>query len=344
MRRSLLSFADREREILVRRLGFETPPRTLQEVAEDYGVSRERIRQIEAHATQKWMRESYWDDILEEKISRLLIGRRFPLPVAGVEAVDPWFEGVSSHLGFFVNLVQAVCKDRIHFVEIDGLYYFSLMDQGLWERTVSEAGSLLSSGAGREWKEDYTRSLVQGLLPETAREFGPLLWERASRLCHFSAGPDGSPVLMSYGGGAEQLVEAILAESDTPLHYTQIVERAGLREGKGLEPSTARSAAAEVGFLFARGTYGLARHVPLSGEQMARIRTEAEDIVCSATSGKQWHSFEILSELGERLDGDFIGLDKYVLDIALAESKMLSRFGRMTWAEAGQDTDDSNTH
>ena len=340
VRLSLLSFTDRERDILARRLGFETPPETLQQVADDYKLTRERIRQIEARATQKWTRESYWDDILEQKITRLLIGRSFPLPVAGVEALDSWFEGVSSHLEFFKDLVLAVCKDRIHFVEIDGLYYFSLMDQDLWERTVPEAAALLSSGAGREWSEDYARSLVHGLLPDTAKEFGPLLWDKASRLCHFSAGPDGSRVLTSYGRGAEQLVEAILAESDTPLHYTEIAERAGLREGKNLEPRRAHIAVANIGFLFAPGTYGLARHVPLSDEQMSRIRTEAEDIVCSETSDKQWHSSEILSELSERVVGGFDGLDKYVLGIALAESKMLSPFGKMTWAQAGQDTDD----
>ena len=111
------------------------------------------------------------------------------MPVAGVEAVDSWFEGISSHLEFFKNLVQVVCQDRIHFFEIDGLCYFSLIDQDLWERTVSEAAALLSSGAGREWGEDYARSLVHGLLPDTAKEFGPLLWDKASRLCHFSAWP-----------------------------------------------------------------------------------------------------------------------------------------------------------
>ena len=338
LRRSLLSFTDRERGILIRRLGFETPPKTLQQVADDYEVTRERIRQIEARATQKWIRESCWDDILEQKITRLLIGRTFPLPVAGVEAVDSWFEGVSSHLEFFKNLVEMVCEDRIHFVEIDDLYYFSLIDQDLWERTVSEAAALLSSGAGRKWSEDYARSLVHGLLPDAAREFGPLLWDKATQLCHFSIGPDGSRVLTSYGRGAEQLVEAILAESGTPLHYTEIVERARLRGGKSLDPRRALSAAASIGFLFTRGTYGLARHVPLSDEQMSRIRMEAEDIVCSETSGKQWHSSEILSELSERLEGGLDGLDKYVLDIALARSMILSRLGKMTWAEAGQDS------
>ena len=340
MRRSLLSFSDRERDILVRRLGFETIPETLQEVADDYNVTRERIRQIETRATGKWIRESYWDDILEQKITRLLIGRSFPLPVAGVEAIDPWFRGVSSHLVFFRNLVRAVCKDRIHFVAIEGIDYFSLMDQEYWLRLVSEAEALLSSGAGQEWSEDYAHSLVQSLLPDTSREFEQLLWDRSSRFCHFSTGLDGSRVLTSYGRGADQLVEAILAESNTPLHYTDIAERANVRARKKLDPRRAHSAAATVGFLFARGTYGVARHVPLSDEQMLQIRTEAEEVVCSDGSGRQWHTSEILSELSERLNRRFQGLDKYVLNIALSKSEMLNSLGKMTWVEIGQDTDD----
>lgn len=331
VRRSLLTFSDRERDVLIRRLGFETPPETLQEIADDYGVTRERIRQIEARATKKWIRESSWDDILEQKISRLLIGRSFPLPVAGVEAIDAWFEGVSGHRVFFRNLVQTICGDRIHLLPIDGLYYFSLMTQETWERTVSEASALLSSGAGRGWSVDYSRSLVHGMLPDTAREFAALLWDKASRLCHFSDAEDGSRILTSYGRGADQLVEAILAESDTPLHYTEIAERARLRDGRTLDARRAHNAAANVGFLFARGTYGLMRHMPLSDEQMSQIRSEAEDIVSSETPGRQWHSSEILSELSERMEGGGDGLDKYVLNIVLAGSEMLRPLGKMTW-------------
>ena len=340
MRRSLLSFSDRERDILVRRLGFETIPETLQQVADDYNVTRERIRQIEARATARWIRESYWDDILEQRVTRLLIGRSFPLPVVGVEAVDPWFRGVSSHSEFFRNLVRAVCKDRIHFVAIEGIYYFSMINQEYWVRLVSEAEALLSSGAGQEWSENYAHSLVQSLLPDTAREFGQLLWDKSSRFCHFSAGLDGSRVLTSYGRGADQLVEAILAEADTPLHYTEIAERANVKEGKNLDPRRAHSAAGNVGFLFARGTYGLARHVPLSDERMLQVRTEAEEIISSDGSGRQWHTSEILSELAEKLNDGFQGLDKYVLDVALSKSEMLRPLGKMTWVEVGQDTED----
>ena len=342
VRRSLLSFTERERDVLVRRLGFETAPETLQEVADDYDISRERIRQIETRATSKWIRESSWDDILEQKISRLLIGRSFPLPVAGVEAIDAWFEGVSSNRVFFRNLVQAVCNDRIHMVHIDGLYYFSLMTLEIWERTVSEASALLSSGVGQEWSEDYARSLVHGLLADTAKEFGTLLWDKSSRLCHFIVAQDGSRILTSYGRGADQLVEAILAESDTPLHYTEIAERARIREGRSLDARRAHNAAANVGHLFARGTYGLARHVPLSDEQMSQVCNEAEDIVCSEAPGRQWHTSEILSEISERMDGGFDSLGKYVLDIALGGSRMLRPLGKMTWIAAGADTDDQS--
>lgn len=340
VRRSLLSFTDRERDVLVRRLGFETAPETLQELADDYGVTRERIRQIEGRATKKWIRDSSWDDVLEQKLSRLLIGRSFPLPVAGVEAVDAWFEGVSSNRVFFRNLVRAVCDERIHIFHIDGLYYFSLMREETWERTVSEASALLSSGAGQEWSEDYARSLVLGLLPDTAKEFGTLLWEKSSRLCHFSFAQDGSHILTSYGRGADQVVEAILTESASPLHYTDIAERASLRQGRNMDPRRAHSAASNVGFLFARGTYGLAQHVPLSDEQMLQVCTEAEDIVYSEELGRQWHTSEILSELSERLNDSYSRLDKYVLDIALEGSKILRPLGKMIWTAAGKETID----
>ncbi len=340
IRRSLLLLPDRERDILIRRLGFETPPETLRQIAEDYDVTGERIRQIEVRAKQKWIYPSYWYNFLGHRIARLLIGRRFPLPMTGAEAVDSWFEGMSSHLEFFKKIVQMACKDRIHFIEIDGLFYFSLMDQSLWERTVSKAAEFLSSGAGRGWSENYACAIVHSVLQDAALEFAPLLWDKVSRLCHFSASRGGSRIFTSYGRGAEPLVEAILAESDTPLHYTEIARRAGSRGKKRPSLRTVYNAAAKVGFLFGPGIYGLARHVPLSDQQISRIRIEVADIVCPEASGRQWYGFEILSELSERLEGGIDGLDKYLLDIALAKSTVLRPLGKMIWIRSGQDADD----
>ncbi len=338
-RRFLLTFSGLEHVVLVRRLGFETPRETMRQIADQYSITSERVRQIEMLTIKKWIRESSLDNMLKQKISQLLIDRSLPLPISDVEAIDPWFEGMSSHIEFFRNLVQTVCNDHIHTVHIDGLYYFTFMSQDIWKRTVSGASALLSSGVRQEWSKDYARSLVHGLLPDKAKEFRNLLWEKSSRLCHFSVVRDGSCILTSYGRGADQLVEAILTESDMPLHYTEIASRAKLRESNSLDVRRAHSAAKQVGFLFARGTYGLERHLPLSDEQMSQIRTEAEDIVCSEIPGRQWHTFEILSEISERMEGVFDGLDKYILDIALAGSEMLRPLGRMTWIATAADTE-----
>jgi RNA polymerase primary sigma factor len=45
---------ERERDILIKRFGLESGvPRTLEDIGQEYGVTRERIRQIEAKALAK---------------------------------------------------------------------------------------------------------------------------------------------------------------------------------------------------------------------------------------------------------------------------------------------------
>ncbi len=49
----------REKKILTMRFGFDDGvPKTLEEVAEEFGVNRERIRQIQAKATEKVIRHN----------------------------------------------------------------------------------------------------------------------------------------------------------------------------------------------------------------------------------------------------------------------------------------------
>jgi len=338
VRRSLLSVTERDRDVLVRRLGFETTSQTLQEIADALDVSRQRIQQIEARATKKWINESKLAEILQKRIAVLLDGRSFPLLLTGVEAIDPWFTGVSAHQQFLKNLVRKLPLDQIHIIEIDGLHFLGLIGQSVWERTFSEARVLLSSATSQQWNEANVRSLVHGLLPETASEFRPLLWEMASELCHFSASPDGSRTLVSYGRGAEPLVEAILTESESPLHFAKIAELATARCGRSIDLRRAHSAAAKVGLLFGRGTYGLKRHVPLSDNKILEICAEAEELLCSDGNAKQWHASEILIALSKRLGDKYENLDKYVLCIALANSTKLKSLRKMVWTTASEDT------
>jgi hypothetical protein len=340
IRRSLLNFQDRERDIVLRRMGFLGRSETLQQIADDYGVTRERVRQIESKATQKLVRESVWDDILTGKLQAQLRNRDYPLPLKGIEAADPWFEGVGEFPGALRYILDNLSQSDAGVVTIDGVDYFALMDQSRWEAALMEARRLLESGVGKGWSEPNCRSMVGNLFAEKSREFRPLLWEKAATLCHFTYEDNGEAVLTAYGRGVDHIVQAVLTESDEPLHYSTISALATDRAGRSIDIRRAHNAAISVGYLLGRGVYGVDRHLPKS-EVLQRISDEAEDIIASGPRGRQWHASEILGALVERDTSEFSGeaVNKYVVDIALRKSGDLKRLGRLIWKEVDSSDD-----
>jgi hypothetical protein len=331
VRRSLLNVTDRERDIIMRRMGLTGKSETLQQIGEDYDVTRERIRQIESKVLQRLIKDNVWDEILAKKIEALLVDRSFPLPLKGVEAADTWFAGVGDFSDALRYLLDNLCLSDVHLLDVEGVHYFSFMDQATWDAAASEARRLLATGAEKGWTESNCRLLVGHLLPEKSREFRPLLWDRVSCLCHFAT-EDGESRLAAYGRGAEHIVEAVLTESDEPLHYSTISALATDRAGKPIDIRRAHSAAASVGYLLGRGLYGVDRHLP-DMQTLQYISDEAEEIVGTGPVGRQWHTSEILSAIVERGNADVLGtgFDKYTLDIALQKVADLKRLGRMTW-------------
>ncbi|HEX3754440.1 MAG TPA: hypothetical protein VHV26_05130 [Rhizomicrobium sp.] len=69
------------------------------------------------------------------------------------------------------------------------------------------------------------------------------------------------------------------------------------------------------------------------------MRAEAEEIIISEPS-RQWHCFELMGVLLERLDREYVGLDKYVLNIAVRQSKVVKWLHKMTWVAKDQESKD----
>lgn len=340
MRAALADFQSRSREIISRRMGLNRAPETLAEIGLSYNITRERVRQIEAKLLPVFFARGLWHKRLIHKITKILTDREFPLPVVGIEAADPWFAGVDQACDALQYILQNSSNNDIETLNVDSFAYLAHMNQEKWDSIVAEARRILSSGTENNWTEDRCKVVVGGLLPHSAREFSDLLWKKASASAHFTVNEFGNSTLTSFGRGAEHIVQAVLEEAETPLHYSEIAARASRRAAREIDIRRAHNAAAEVGILLGRGTYGVAKHLPISAEEMKTLAYEAEGIISSGSPGRQWHAEELLDDLTESGSQIALSVDKYVLNAALAKSEDLQSLGRLIWTQRCDDADE----
>lgn len=329
-----LSYCDeREMRVLELRMGLRGTKCTLDEIGKLLGITRERIRQVESKAVRKVSAlMGAWMERIESGIHAVLNARDEPLPLVGLEVIDPWFSGIGENeRPFAFTLGHFKDKREFFLVRVDGQVYVSAISQEGWEDALRKTKALLGElvKGDKSMPEEEARYLAESMLTGAGEELRPLLWKETSKRAHFSKTPSGESRLASFGMGAESIVEAVLLESDRPLHFEEIAKRCVSR-GKELDVRRAHNAAADIGILLAPGTYGLESHFPLNQEEIDRLVGEAENIILT-NPAKQWHADEIAERLGEAgIDFDS-KLNKYVLNHALRSSQSLAYLGRMVW-------------
>ncbi|MBN3815618.1 hypothetical protein G3N57_02920 [Paraburkholderia sp. Se-20369] len=335
LRSTIAALPEREARVISARMGIERAPMTLQEIGTDMRVTRERIRQIEQNTIKIVSRRAHWIREIETKLDRLLSQRREPLPLLGLEILDAWFSGIEKLEQPFDFILKYFCEHRFALVRASGQIYVSQLSQLAWDKAVRLACRMLEASACQVPSEDDARSMTDSLLVGAGEEMRPTLWDEATRFANFVSDEtgDGKRILVSYGAGAESVVEAVLAGSSRPMHYTEIARRCS-QLGRSIEVRRAHSAAASVGLLFARGTFGLAKHYPLSASETQVLIAEVEELVLGGDASRQWHAreiFEAMEERGLTFDGK---LTPYVVSMALTKSRFLVDLGRMVWTSA----------
>ena len=60
-----IGLSDREKEVLILRNGFNAEPMTLEEIAHYFGISRERIRQLEGRALRKVKKSQFFSELVD---------------------------------------------------------------------------------------------------------------------------------------------------------------------------------------------------------------------------------------------------------------------------------------
>jgi Bacterial RNA polymerase, alpha chain C terminal domain/Sigma-70, region 4 len=319
-----------EQGIWAARLGFRCEQRTLQVIADEIGISRERVRQIEVKIYKKIRHHPFWKD-LSSRLNTYLTDRTSPLLLNGISAIDPWFKGAEKLKTALQEVFKHILHHEFSVLNLEETPVISHLQLSRWEDAINKGKALLREMVAEKVSEDYAKGQVGALISGRGEELRDELWATVRSFALWATKPDGAIILAGYGRTAEAVVTAVLESAGHPLHYEEIYRRSKLISDKEHIERALHNAASNVAVLYNRGTYGLLSHCPLNTEELALIEAEVEDITAGADPTKQWHNSELLDELLER-GFDFDGkLTKYIINIALHNSQSLVNMRRMVW-------------
>ena len=325
-----------DRIILQGRIGYKGKILTLEKIGEKLDLTRERIRQRQKKYIDRIIAQEYWDDMIGIRIGQLLMDREEPLILELLDIEDAWFKGFEDNYIYLANTIQLFSKNAVSVIKAAGRNVVTRIKQNEWDVLVRELHTKLKQKTEeKQWTRSDIRQYLESCLFEySSQELVPLLYERFDEFLQYE---DESPqaYLIAYGKSAEAAVKAVLAQAESPLHFTEIAKRASELLDKEVDERRAHSALNQDDiWLFDRGTYGLIDHCKLPSSKRKNICHVVEHMLYQAPINKQWHSKEIIEQLTAQFPDGSEELDPYVLRMCIERSPKITFLNRMVWARA----------
>ncbi|WP_408901216.1 sigma factor-like helix-turn-helix DNA-binding protein [Photobacterium piscicola] len=333
---SLSLLKDRAREIIELRMGFHGHVLTLEEVGAKFGVTRERIRQIQKKHVARIIETEYWDDCIYLKIDKLLTDRSEPLYTESLETEDDWFAGYIGKFKHLTTIIETFTEGKLFVININGASVVCRIKQEVWDNLVSQSKvSLVDKSKEGTWTLSEIKTTLKSAAAESnCTELYPLLFSHIESSMMFD-GNESDSKLITFGKSGESAVAAVLQQAECPLHYTEIAKRAEIILGKKVTTRLAHNVAPYVGGrLYGRGIYGLKHFIPLSNALCEPIRIVCEKLLIESELLKQWHITEILDNLQNKFPSLSNKLDIYILNIILEDSPKLTYLNKNVWARS----------
>lgn len=322
--------------ILIWRIGSDGEKKTLEEIGGEERITRERVRQIESDAIEIFQADGVWQTELAARLDIILRDREDPLPAQSLSIFDSWFADVENMMPEFEFVLDRVLGNQFFVLEVNGCQFVTRISKSEWCAAVRDGSFFLESAAQDKISKSNARRGVEEILTKKGAELASELWAAVQTVALFAKDEEGIERVVGVGTSAERFVTAVLANSDRPLHFTEIPKRVQDAFGRSIDIRRAHSVALNVGLLLGRGTFGMSRHCPLTPEEMDVLREETEDIILSGANGRQWSCFELVEKLGERALDFEDRINRYVVHLALHKSSVLSNLGRFVWAQSGE--------
>ncbi|KAB2826219.1 sigma factor-like helix-turn-helix DNA-binding protein [Aliivibrio finisterrensis] len=333
---SLSLLKDREKEIIELRMGFHGSILTLEEVGTKFGVSRERIRQIQKKHVAKIIETEYWDDCIYLKIDKLLTDRSEPLYTELLETEDDWFTGYIGKFKHLAAIIETFTEGKLSIVNINGANIVGRIKQEAWDNLINQTRiNLIEKSKEGTWTLSEIKTTLKSAVTENnCTELYFLLFEHFESIMIFN-GTENDSKLIAIGKSRESAILAVLQQAEAPLHFTEIAKRASKIFGQEIDARLAHNSATRAGGrLFGRGTYGLKHFNTLSDDICDEVKKVCENLLLKNELFKQWHITEILNNLFTKFPSLTGKLDLYILNIILEDSSKLTYLNKNVWARS----------
>ena len=324
------------------RLGLFSEDKTLKQVGELMGVSRERIRQMEATGSRHILGILDLRQVMRERLDRIRDGMEIPLLVENLSNYDSWFNGIDdkpwlidSFFGIF-----SVGTYRVH--KFENLNIISLGDSCFLDTIIKTTRDFVKSSVDNSISRAVVKKRVSDLVSATTPELIEFIFSESLKNARFIGEPPNDR-LLAYGLGIDSLVSAILHGSDVPLHLDQIMQKMQSEFCQTSGINQVRNSCGSMCFLYAPSTFGFRKHLVLSDEEIVRVSEFAVDLLEAGANGRQWHSREILAEIPEYQTEFSVPLDQYTLGICLELTGKFNYLKRMVYSLKNEDSSGSKT-
>jgi hypothetical protein len=275
------------RMVLARRAGLAGEPETLDSIGETLGVSRERIRQIEAKHNKELQAQTGWKEFVLDRF-RNRLDSLGAVPLTALEA-DPWWTGLSEQPQVLIYFCKRLLDDAFTVVTVGEADYLAAAAQsvvdGAWSRLleVAEAEPLPAP-----------LSQFEALARREAEALGPVLAEALFEQLQDHLQLDdpslSAPTVLAFGAGKRSQVIALLAASETPVPVNELVAKVG------------RFNLPEDLLYFDRHLVGLKKHFPDFDLWLEKVVPVVVSVMESSGPDRQWSCVELIDDIREALE------------------------------------------
>jgi len=330
--------SERNYRIFRESLGESGTTRTLNEIAQSFGLTRERVRQLKKKLFNKIIYRATWPKLLLSNLDDLLKQRTNPLKLTDLPCESDWFRGFETKEFYLGNIIEAFSNSIFQVIQEEEDFIVTRINQDTWDSIKKDLIKEIKLQVQLQLTEQDIKLIIRSTLSShKADELTDFLYTLLYKRFNFkNSDKTDEKVLHAVSDNLRSMIKQVIMSSNDPLHYLEVTHQVNLLSGKESSTSSINSRLQNSGFyLFARGTYGTIDHIKLSADEQAELLEILELTILTHPTDKQWTCAELVESVVEFKPDIEDYIDKYIINILLKQSDNCKYLGRMVWARKG---------